>query len=106
MKRPRAQPGTGIGGRQSAIFETEMSEEPHPPEEIAGTVPFVESTSEEQIPGEILNQRICDFDLRIEGRPLGRVVDRLLKELEARGITRLKPKFYLSDEWGVPEGTV
>lgn len=67
---------------------------------------FSESTSEEQIPGEILSQRICDFDLRIEGTPLGRVIERFQKELEACGIVRLRPKFYLSDEWGVPDGTV
>lgn len=77
-----------------------------PTEDSAGPVPFVESTSEEQIPGEILSQRICDFNLQIDGTALGRVIDRFLKELGVRGITRLAPKFYLSDEWGVPEGTV
>ena len=67
---------------------------------------FVESTTEEQIPSEILSRRICDFDLRIEGRPLGRIVERFRAELVERGITRLSPRFYLTDEWGVPEGTV
>ena len=39
--------------------------------ELTGVVaPFVESSIEDEIPSEILNRRICDFDLRIEGRPL------------------------------------
>ncbi|MBK9386900.1 MAG: putative zinc-binding metallopeptidase [Planctomycetes bacterium] len=67
---------------------------------------FVESTAEEPIPAEILSRRICDFDLRIEGRPLEKLIERFRAELTARGITRLQPRFYLSDEWGVPEGTV
>ena len=96
---------SGIGGNASPMSSEEVTTIP---EESAagGVVPFSESTSEELIPGEILNQRICDFDLRIEGTPLGRVIERFLKELEGRGIVRLRPKFYLSDEWGVPEGTV
>lgn len=76
------------------------------PPDDGSAVPFVEATTEEVIPSEILNQRICDFDLRIEGRPLGRLIEEFLRELEARGIKKLEPKFYLSDEWGVPEGTV
>ena len=67
---------------------------------------FVEASAEEQIAPEILTRRICDFDLRIEGRPLEKVIERFLEELAVRGITRLKPRFYLSDEWGVSEGTV
>jgi len=67
---------------------------------------FVEASAEEQIAPEILTRRICDFELRIEGRPLEKVIQRFLQELTGRGITRLKPRFYLSNEWGVPEGTV
>jgi len=58
------------------------------------------------VPPEVLNRRICDFDLRIEGRPLGRVVERFQRELAERGLVRLRPAFYLSDEWGVADGTV
>jgi hypothetical protein len=60
----------------------------------------------DEIEPELLEQRICDFDLQIEGRALERVIDRFRAELEAFGITQVKPAFYLSDEWGVPEGTV
>jgi hypothetical protein len=68
--------------------------------------PDFESTGEETIPPEILTQRICDFDLKLEGRPLGKLIESFQAELRARGITRLQPRFYLSDEWGVSEGTV
>lgn len=82
-----------------------MSEAPRPAE-VPADAPDFESTGEETIPPEVLQKRICDFDLRIEGRPLERVVERFKKELAARGFTRLAPVFYLTDEWGVPEGTV
>ena len=72
----------------------------------AKPLPPFETGADESVPLEILNQRICDFDLKIEGRPLGKVIERFLKELKHRGITRVAPKFYLSDEWGVAEGTV
>ena len=64
-----------------------------------------ESPSDE-MPPEVLTRRICDFDLRIEGRPLGQVVERFQRELAGRGLVRLRPAFYLSDEWGVDDGTV
>jgi hypothetical protein len=60
----------------------------------------------DDIAPELLERRICDFDLQIEGRALERVIDRFRAELEACGITHVKPAFYLTDEWGVPEGTV
>ncbi len=72
----------------------------------AVAAPFVESYIEDEIPSEILNRRICDFDLRIEGRPLEQIIERFRAEMRERGITALEPRFYLTDEWGVPEGTV
>ncbi|MEP7122255.1 MAG: putative zinc-binding metallopeptidase [Byssovorax sp.] len=74
-----------------------MPDEAAPPFELPG---------EEAISPEILGRRICDFDLKIEGRPLEKVIARFRDELRERGITRLSPVFYLTDEWGVPEGTV
>lgn len=59
----------------------------------------------ETLPPELLHRRICDLGLAIEGRPLGRVVEKLRQELRARGILRLQPAFYLTSEWGVAEGT-
>jgi hypothetical protein len=68
--------------------------------------PTFELAGDEAISPEILGRRICDFDLKIEGRPLEKVIGRFREELRAREITRLSPVFYLTDEWGVPEGTV
>ncbi len=65
-----------------------------------------ESGAPEEIPPEVLNQRICDFHLRLEGSPLESVIARFQKELETVGIVRLQPRFYLSDEWGVNDGSV
>lgn len=49
---------------------------------------------------------IRDLGLRIDGSPLERVVEEFLGELRAIGITRVVPRFYLSTEWGVPDGTI
>jgi hypothetical protein len=49
---------------------------------------------------------IRDLHLEIDQTPLVPVIDEFLAELQAKGITRLKPKFHLSTEWGVPFGTV
>ena len=54
----------------------------------------------------LLGQRVCDLGLRIEGGPLEAPVERVRRELNARGLNRLKPVFYLSDEWGVNFGTI
>ncbi len=75
---------------------------PLPPAEPAG----FEAGERTELSAEFLSRRICDFDLRIEGRPLERVIERFRAELRALGLTRLSPVFYLTDEWGVPEGTV
>jgi hypothetical protein len=69
-------------------------------------MPGCEQSPEHELPPEILNRRICDFDLRIEGGPLENVIERFRRELAERGITKLQPAFYLSDEWGVSDGTV
>ena len=65
-----------------------------------------EAAPPEEIPPEILSRRICDFKLRIEGGPLEAIIVRFQKELSECGITKLKPQFYLSDEWGVMDGSV
>ncbi len=51
---------------------------------------------------ELLNTRICDLPLRIEGSALEPLTLRLHRELEARGI-QFKPEFYLTDGWGCPD---
>jgi hypothetical protein len=52
---------------------------------------------------ELLDLRLCDFDLRIEGTPLEQRVQQLHGELERAGL-RFRPHVWLSTEWFSPEG--
>lgn len=54
----------------------------------------------------LLTRRVCDLGLRIEGGPLEAPVERVRADLVARGLVRLNPVFYLSDEWGVNFETI
>src|SRR3977135_876775 len=58
---------------------------------------------EESPPGD---RPIRDLGLQIEGTNLEPVIAELERELEAAGVRRVHPRFYLSTEWGVPFGTV
>ncbi len=49
---------------------------------------------------------IRDLGLTIEGTDLEPVIAELESELEAAGVCGVRPRFYLSTEWGVPFGTV
>jgi len=51
---------------------------------------------------ELLNMRISDLSLRIEGSPLEPFTRRLHRELEAKQVP-FKPGFYLTDAWGCPD---
>jgi hypothetical protein len=51
----------------------------------------------------LLAQRISDLGLRVEGSRLEPLVQALHAELERAGID-FKPRVYLSDEWGCPDG--
>jgi len=51
---------------------------------------------------QLLDLRLCDLPLRIEGTPLERCVARLYEEIEAREL-RLKPHVWLSEEWFTPD---
>jgi hypothetical protein len=48
---------------------------------------------------------IAALGLRIEGTQLEPILDEFQGELARAGIQRVRPKFYLSNEWGVPFGT-
>ncbi len=52
---------------------------------------------------ELLNLRLCDLDVTIEGTWLEERIEAVLGELEARGLV-LRPHFWLSDEWSSPDG--
>jgi Putative zinc-binding metallo-peptidase len=45
---------------------------------------------------------IRDFGLTIEGTPLQPIVEEFQDEVRQIGLTRVRPRFYLSTEWGVP----
>src|SRR3954465_10272376 len=47
-----------------------------------------------------------DLKLTIAGTPLEPLLEDFRTELTRRGITRVRPHFYLSTEWGVPFGTI
>ncbi|HKA89689.1 MAG TPA: putative zinc-binding metallopeptidase [Haliangiales bacterium] len=49
---------------------------------------------------------IRDLGLTIAGTPLEPLVREVEAELAAAGLRRLRPRFYLSTEWGVPTDTV
>jgi hypothetical protein len=51
----------------------------------------------------LLQSKLSDLGLKLEGTRLEKIVGRLYEELENAKI-RLKPKVFLSDEWGCPEG--
>jgi hypothetical protein len=50
---------------------------------------------------ELLNSKICDLGLRIEGSPVEPFVQRLYRELAAKGL-QFRPECYLTDTWGCP----
>ncbi|MEO8096898.1 MAG: putative zinc-binding metallopeptidase [Acidobacteriota bacterium] len=52
---------------------------------------------------ELLNVRICDLGVRIEGSELEPQVWQLYAQLESRGVA-LRPPCYLGDEWFSPTG--
>jgi hypothetical protein len=49
---------------------------------------------------------IRDLGLRIEGTALEPILEEFSRELDRAGIGRVRPRFYLSSEWGVPFDTV
>ena len=52
----------------------------------------------------ILKQRINELGLKLEGSVLEILIRELEYELLQKGITKVKPRAYLTDEWGCPEG--
>ncbi len=52
---------------------------------------------------DLLDLRICDLGVRIEGTRLAQRIEQLYDELEERGL-RFRPHCWLSDEWFTPDG--
>ncbi len=61
--------------------------------------PFWANASDE----DLLDQRLSDLGLQIKGSFLESRVDQLYFELRQKGL-RLRPHFWLSDEWFTPDG--
>jgi len=51
---------------------------------------------------ELMNLRVCDLPLSIEGSWLKACVEELYNNLESKGI-KFKPDCYLADEWLTPD---
>ena len=54
---------------------------------------------------QLLDLRLKDLGVRIEGTELEQRIDRLFGELQNAGITKFRPHFWLSHEWFTPDGT-
>src|SRR5262249_2909199 len=52
---------------------------------------------------QLLDVRLRDLDLRIEGTDLHAHIEQLYQELEEHGV-RFRPHFWISDEWFTPDG--
>jgi len=52
---------------------------------------------------ELLDLRLCDLRLRIEGSPVERPLARLCRELERRGVG-FRPHYWIAQEWFSPDG--
>lgn len=55
-------------------------------------------------PVSLVNTRICDLGLKLEGSEVEPFVQQLHRELEEKKIRKFKPQCYLTDEWGCPSG--
>jgi hypothetical protein len=55
-------------------------------------------------PVSLVNTRICDLGVTIEGSAVEKFVQQLYRELEQKRITKFRPPCYLTDEWGCPSG--
>jgi hypothetical protein len=52
---------------------------------------------------KLLDLRLCDLDVKIEGTELAERIQQLYRELEEHNL-RFRPYFWLSDEWFSPDG--
>jgi Putative zinc-binding metallo-peptidase len=57
-----------------------------------------------EAPRSLLETRICDLGLKIDGSAVEQSVEQLYRELEQKKINKFRPPCYLTDEWGCPSG--
>lgn len=65
---------------------------------MARTNPDLDSLTDD----ELLDMRLCDLRLQINGTPLEQKLEQLNQELLTRGI-RFRPHYWLSDDWYSPD---
>jgi hypothetical protein len=53
---------------------------------------------------KLLDVRMCDLGVTIEGTDLDTRIAAVNAELEARGVKYFRPRYWLSDEWFTPDG--
>ena len=72
---------------------------------VQSIIPFEEAKPDawSQERAKLLQDKIKDFGLKIEGTYLEPIIGQLYDELERAGIA-FKPKVYLADEWACPDG--
>lgn len=78
-----------------------------PPRPAASPVDDVPAVELAHAPGEmhdLLETRISQLGLKLEGSPVERCIEQLYRELGRKGLQRFRPICYLSDEWGCPSG--
>jgi hypothetical protein len=51
----------------------------------------------------VLDKKVSELGLRVEGSPVEKYVHQLYTELERRGLRKFRPVCYLTDEWGCPD---
>jgi hypothetical protein len=52
----------------------------------------------------LLPQRISRLGLKLEGSPVERYIQIVYRELQRKGLRHFRPRCYLTDEWGCPDG--
>ncbi|HEX9880138.1 MAG TPA: putative zinc-binding metallopeptidase [Candidatus Binatia bacterium] len=65
--------------------------------------PVPQSQWENWTDEKLLDTRLCDLELKIEGTELEERIQQVYRELEARGIC-FRPYVWLSDDWFTPDG--
>jgi hypothetical protein len=51
----------------------------------------------------VLDKKVSELGLRVEGSPVEKYVHELYRELDRRGLKKFRPVCYLTDEWGCPD---
>ena len=65
-----------------------------------GLLPAVWETWEDE---RLLDLRLCDLRLQLNGSPIDPLIRQVLKELRAKGL-RFRPHFWIADDWFTPDG--